>query len=112
SLIPVSLGLVGFLRGPRRSGPYAEFSPSLCVNRWSMEGEAGSGQFTKLTAGLKLGLGGRLVINENGQIDLGVLYLLSGSGDIENERIRSLTVEQRFDGLKDVLPFARLSISP
>ncbi|HET9326374.1 MAG TPA: hypothetical protein VFQ05_06355 [Candidatus Eisenbacteria bacterium] len=111
SFIPVSLGLIGYLRGPQQSGPYAEFSPSLVVNRWSMEGGAGSGKFTALTAGLKFGLGARLAINENGQIDLGVLYLLSGSVDIEDESIRALTGEERFGGLREAVPFARLSIS-
>ena len=109
SVIPVSIGLAGYLRGPRRSGPYGEFSPSLVVNRWSMEGGTGNGRFTKVTAGLKVGLGGRVAIFENGRLDLGVLYLLSGSGEIEDPAIRDAT--GRFDRLTEVVPFARLSIT-
>ncbi len=111
SVIPVSIGLTGYLRGPRRSGPYGELSPSLVVNRWSMEGGAGNGRFTKVTAGLKVGLGGRVAIFENGRLDLGVLYLLSGSGEIEDPAIRDATGRRRFDGLTEVVPFARLSIT-
>lgn len=109
SVIPVSIGLVGYLRGPRRSGPYGEFSPSLVVNRWSTEGGAWNGRFTNVTAGLKVGLGGRVAIFENGRLDLGVLYLLSGSGKIEDRAVRDAT--GRFDGLTEVVPFARLSIT-
>jgi hypothetical protein len=111
SVIPVSIGLAGYLRGPRRSGPYGEFSPSLVVNGWSMEGGAGNGRFTKVTAGLKVGLGGRVAIFENGRLDLGVLYLLSGSGEIEDRAVRDATGRHRFDGLTEVVPFARLSIT-
>jgi len=107
SVIPVSIGLAGYLRGPRRSGPYGEFSPSLVVNRWSTEG--GAWNERSVTAGLKVGLGGRVAIFENGRLDLGVLYLLSGSGAIEDRAIRDAT--GRFDGLTDVVPFARLSIT-
>jgi len=42
---------------------------------------------------------------------LGVLYLLSGPGGIEDQAIRDATGRQRFDGLKEVVPFARLSIT-
>ena len=111
SFIPVSLGLIGYLRGPKQSGPYGEFSPSLYVNKWSMEGAAGSGEFTALTAGLKVGLGVRLAISENGQFDLGVLYLLSGSGDIDDDSIRAFTGVERFEGLEKAVPIARLSLS-
>ena len=111
SVIPVSIGLAGYLRGPRRSGPYGEFSPSLVVNGWSMEGGAGKGRSTTVTAGLKVGLGGRVAIFENGRLDLGVLYLLSGSGEIEDRAIRDATGRHRFDGLTEVVPFARLSIT-
>ena len=111
SIIPVSIGLAGYLRGPGRSGPYGEFSPSLVVNRWSMEGGTGNGRSTKVTAGLKVGLGGRVAIFENGRLDLGVLYLLSGSGEIEDPAIRDATGRHRFDGLTEVVPFARLSIT-
>lgn len=111
SVIPVSIGLAGYLRGPRRSGPYGEFSPSLVVNRWSMEGSPWNGRSTKVTAGLKVGLGGRVAIIENGRLDLGVLYLLSGSGEIEDRAIRDATGRHRFDGLTEVVPFARLSIT-
>ena len=107
SVIPVSIGLAGYLRGPRRSGPYGEFSPSLVVNRWSTEG--GAWNESKVTAGLKVGLGGRVAIFENGRLDLGVLYLLSGSGEIEDPAVRD--APGRFDGLADVVPFARLSIT-
>jgi len=109
SVIPVSIGLAGYLRGPGRSGPYGEFSPSLVVNGWSMEGGPGNGRFTKVTAGLKVGLGGRVAIFENGRLDLGVLYLLSGSGEIEDPAVRDAT--GRFDKLTEVVPFARLSIT-
>ena len=108
SVIPVSIGLAGYLRGPRRSGPYGEFSPSLVVN--TTEG-GWNGRFTKVTAGLKVGLGGRVAIFENGRLDLGVLYLLSGSGEIEDRAIRDATGRHRFDGLTEVVPFARLSIT-
>ena len=110
SVIPVSVGLAGYLRGPDRSGPYGEFSPSLVLNRWSMEG-AENGRSTKVTAGLKVGLGGRVAIFENGRLDLGVLYLLTGSGEIEDPAIRDATGRHRFDGLAEVVPFARLSIT-
>jgi len=110
SVIPVSIGLAGYLRGPRRSGPYGEFSPSLVVNRWSTEGGA-YGRFTNVTAGLKVGLGGRVAIFEDGRLDLGVLYLLSGSSEIEDQAIRDATGRHRFDGLSEVVPFARLSIT-
>ncbi len=108
SVIPVSIGLAGYLRGPRRSGPYGEFSPSLVVN--TTEG-GWNGRFTKVTAGLKVGLGGRVAIFENGRLDLGVLYVLSGSGEIEDRAIRDATGRHRFDGLTEVVPFARLSIT-
>jgi len=111
SVIPVSIGLAGYLRGPRRSGPYGEFSPSLFVNRWSMEEGTWNESSTKVTAGLKVGLGGRVAITENGRLDLGVLYLLSGSGEIEDRVIRDATGRHRFDGLTEVVPFARLSIT-
>ena len=62
-----------------------------------------------MTAGLKAGLGGRVAIFENGRLDLGVLYLLSGSGEIEDRAVRDAT--GRFDGLTEVVPFARLSIT-
>ena len=109
SVIPVSIGLAGYLRGPRRSGPYGEFSPSLVVN--TTEGGAWNGRFTNVTAGLKVGLGGRVAIFENGRLDLGVLYLLSGSGEIEDRAVRDATGRHRFDGLTEVVPFARLSIT-
>ena len=109
SVIPVSIGLAGYLRGPRRSGPYGEFSPSLVVN--TTEGGAWIERFTKVTAGLKVGLGGRVAIFENGRLDLGVLYLLSGSGEIEDRAVRDATGRHRFDGLTEVVPFARLSIT-
>src|SRR5262245_31159312 len=34
SFVPISVGLIGYLRGPAETGPFAEFSPSLVVNRW------------------------------------------------------------------------------
>ena len=111
SIIPVSIGLAGYLRGPKRSGPYGEFSPSLIVNRWSMEGGTWNGRPTKVTAGLKVGLGGRVATFENGRLDLGVLYLLSGSNEIEDRPIRDAIGRDRFDGLNEVVPFARLSIT-
>ena len=111
SFIPVSVGLIGYLRGPKETGPYGEFSPSLCVSRWSAEGRGGSEKFTNVAAGLKAGLGMRFAINESGQLDLGLLYLLSGSGDIEDAAIRDLMEAERFDGLKNLVPFARLSVS-
>src|SRR5262249_8409513 len=107
SVIPVSIGFAGYLRGPRRSGPYGEFSPSPVVNRGSMEGGTGNERSTKVTAGLKVGLGARVAIIENGRLDLGVLYLLSGSGEIEDRAIRDATGRHRFDGLSEVVPFAR-----
>jgi hypothetical protein len=111
SFIPVSVGLIGYLRGPRRSGPYAEVSPSLVVNRWTMEGGAGSGKFTSVMAGVKVGLGARIAITGNGQFDLGILYLMSDSGDIGDPTIRALSQRDTFEGLKEVVPFARLSIT-
>jgi len=111
SIIPVSIGLAGYLRGPMRSGPYGEFSPSLVVNKWSTDEGAWDVGFTNVTAGLKVGLGWRVAIFESGRLDLGGLYLLSGSGEIEDPAARAATGRQRFDGLNEVVPFARLSIA-
>jgi hypothetical protein len=72
-----------------------------------MEGGTWNGRSTKVTAGLRVGLGGRVAIFENGRLDLGVLYLLSGSGEIEDRAIRDAIGRNRFDGLTEVVPFAR-----
>ena len=54
----------------------------------------------------------RLAINKSGRLDLGLLYLLSGSGDIKDAAVSDLMEAERFDGLTKLVPYARLSLSP
>jgi hypothetical protein len=111
SYIPVSLGMSGYVRGPGQSGPYAELAPSLYLIRWSMRGSAGSGNATAFTPGLKVGMGARIAITEKSRLDLGILYLLSRSGEVDTEMGPYWSGGMPFEGLKEVVPIARLSVS-
>lgn len=113
SVFPLAVGAVGYLRGEGAITPYAAVSPALYWIRWSLdEGGPFPSDFTRLVPGLRAGLGQRFPIGNRLRLDLGAVYLLSGSGRIASPQMRSLAAQDRFAGLNQLVPFGQLTLTP
>jgi hypothetical protein len=112
SAIPVSVGVVGYLRGGERVTPFAEISPALVWTHWFVEGGYGNSEFTAVVPGLRAGLGMHFPVSPQLELDVGILYLFSGSGRIQSQDMRVLAAQERFDPLNQASPFAQLTLTP
>lgn len=112
SAIPVSVGVVGYLRGDERVTPFAEVSPTLVWTRWFVDGGFRDSEFTEVVPGLRAGLGMHIPLSPQLELDVGMHYLLSGSGRIKSEEMRGLAAQERFDRMNQAVPFAQLTLAP
>lgn len=112
SAIPVSVGVVGYLRGGERVTPFAEIAPALVWTHWVVDGGYGDSEFTAVVPGLSAGMGMHFPLSPQLELDVGILYLFSGSGRIQSEDMRALAAQERFDPLNQASPFAQLTLTP
>jgi hypothetical protein len=112
SLVPFSLGAVGYLRGEESPTPFVEVSPTLVWSQWYLDGTGSYDfDFSGFVPGLKAGLGLHFPVSDQLRIDMGMSYLVSGSGQVKAQGMRNLSAQDRFDGFGQFVPFGRLTLT-
>ncbi len=108
--LPVALGVALYARPGGNLSPFAEIAPALAWTRWSLTGTDPG--FSGYEPALLAGGGLRVPWSHRACMELGVRYLLVGSGSIRSADMRRLAGQQRFERMSTLMPFAQLVLGP